>query len=530
MEGNLESRIKEGVMLFNVGTYRQTLDFSCGPSALKIILDSFGRNITEEELIELTGAKERVGTTPDNLYCAASKLGYRIFQHTNATFADIETFLKGRLPVLVAYQSPENKPYGAVLHKNTDKWGHYAVVVGANRTHLFLSNPEEDCGYTIMHKDIFLNRWWDRDMVDRKFFERWFMVVFPEKFQFISAEGSNYEIGFAIGNSCQESIEILLECVGDEYEQKTKKKFSAFIKAAQQFLPLCKELFPQYVKELKGMAEGAEVDFSELFALNCLEELDWTGKNPLMEKCTTIVSYVDDSIALAHNEDYSIYPINSLYIVKVKQKRKPSFLSIGYVGSLPGSSVGINDKGIAMAGNSINVRDCRKGILKNFICRAILDERYPLGIPEKICSIQRAIGGNYSIVSSKGSYFVETTALECAIKKIDQLPAFHTNHFTSPDLENKEAEVSQSSRLRYERLKKLLDSGHGDNLSLEDIKSVLANHDDLPLSVCRHDYEGSQRQGSPSTTLASIIMKPTERVMHIAEGNPCMSKYEEYSL
>lgn len=528
---NLESRIKEGAVLLNVGEYRQQTKWSCGPATLKIILDSFGRKLSEKELIHLTGCNEKIGTPPDALCSALQSLGYRTFQQTNADISDIESFLRAGLPVIVAYQSVDDKPYGTLPNINDDnRYGHYAVIMGTNKTHFFLSNPEKDSAYDPIHKDVFLKIWWDRDLIERRLFNRWFMAAFPKHISFVHAQGSNYDIGFAVGEACKEEIHSMLNYIVGDFEFKTKKDFSAFIDKSKKFLPYCKDTYPEFVRELEGMAKGADLDFDELWTLSCTEELDWNNQNPLLEKCSSLVAKSKSGVILAHNEDYSAYPTNALYILKAKQKNKPAFLSVGYTGSLAGSSCGINTAGIAMSGNSINAPDCRFGVLKNFVCRKILDEKSPNWAIKHVEQAYRAIGGNYSVISENNSFFVETFAREEEIIRLTNFPAAHTNHCISPKLKGKDSYVSQSSSERYSRLRKIFSHLANQELEIKDIKEILKDHSDWPIGICRHDTESQKRTSSSSSTLASVIMNPKKGAMLLSNGNPCRTNYEEYSL
>jgi len=528
---NLESRIKEGAVLLNVGEYRQQTKWTCGPGALKIMLDYFGRNISEKELIKLTGCNEKIGTPPDKLCSALQSLGYRTFQQMNASISDVENFLKAGLPVIVAYQSLDDQPYGTVPEPDQDKrYGHYAVIMGSNKTHFFLSNPEKDSAYDPIHKNVFLKLWWDKDLLERRLFNRWFIAAFPKHISFVYAEGSNYDIGFAVGQTCKYEIQAMFKYVKNDFEHKTKREFSVFIDKAKKFLPYCKDAYPIYVRELEGMANGADIDFDELWTLSCTEELDWNDDTSLLEKCSSIVAKSKNGLILAHNEDFYGYPTNALYILKAKQKNRPAFLSVGYTGSLAGSSCGINAAGIAMAGNSMCVPDSRFGVIKNFVCRKILDEKNARWAVKHIEKAYRAIGGNYSVISERDSSFVETFAREEAVLRIDNLPAWHTNHCISAKLKGKESSVSESSRQRYARIKKIFKHMGNRELEMEEIKEILRDHSDWPIGICRHDSESVKHNNSLYTTLASVIMNPENGVILVANGSPCRTEYEEYSL
>ncbi|MBI4140872.1 C39 family peptidase [Candidatus Woesearchaeota archaeon] len=527
MKENMETRTKDSSFQLPVGNYRQPETGLCGPAALKTILDSHGSAVSIDDIAQLSETNH-LGTSPKKLCAAASTLGYKVFQRMNATLDDVETYLRAGLLVLVAYQEYEGRkpPKNPLLDE-----GHYVVIYGFNDKELLISDPaKETGGYRRMPKELFFKQWHDHDELEDKLYKQWFMTVFPEQMPFIQAEGTNYDVGVAIGEKLKKDVMIFLVSIQQDYERLAGKSFCTFISAAQKFLSHCKERYPEYVSEIEGMAAGTGIDFKTMFALSCTEELDWTAPNKSPEKCSTLIARVEDNVVIAHNEDYLMYPAQLHYVLRAKQKGKPSFLAVGYVGSLAGSSAGINSKGIAMAGNSITARDCKIGVIKNFVCRAILDQENIKLATKTISETERAVGGNYTLVSSRQQRFIETTANQKKILPIKTLPAYHTNHCLSKELSALTNKPSCSSRLRYNRLKKILRRVGTQELTFDELKQIMSNHADYPSSICRHEYETDERNEGAYTTLASIIINTNTRTLHIAQGNPCIAKYKEYSL
>lgn len=513
-------------VVLKVGNCRQPDYGLCGPAALKIMLDYCGSTVSVSELAKLSETNH-LGTSPRKLYAAAASLGYRVFQRMQATVDDVESYLRAGLPVLVAYQEYEGRkpPKNPLLDE-----GHYIVIYGSNDQEFLVSDPAKQTGgYRRIPKDFFSKNWYDHDELEDKLYKQWFMVVFPGQIPFIDVTGNNKDMGMAIGERLKKDIKIFLESITHDYERLTNKPFSTFIDAAQQFLPFCKAACPEYVAEIEGMALSAGLDFKTMFALSCTEELDWTAPNPFLEKCSTLVARVENSVVLAQNEDYLMYPAQPIYIIRAHQKDKPSFLSVGYVGTLPGSSAGINSKGLAMAGNSMSAKDCKIGVIKNFVCRSILDQENISFAIKVISQLNRAVGGNYSLVTGRQQRFVETTAQEVRVLPIT-LPAYHTNHCVSKDLRSVTNKPSCSSRQRYNRLKRILRRVGAQELTMDELKQILSNHADYPGSICRHEYEADQRSEGPSTTLASIIINTRTKTMQVTQGNPCITPHKEYSL
>ena len=54
---------------------RQSTEFSCGPAAVQAVLRHWGRDVAEEELMELMGTNSDVGTHPENIVRGVRALG-----------------------------------------------------------------------------------------------------------------------------------------------------------------------------------------------------------------------------------------------------------------------------------------------------------------------------------------------------------------------------------------------------------------------------------------------------------------------
>lgn len=342
-------------------------------------------------------------------------------------------------------------------------------------------------------------------------------------FQVIEASGSNYDIGYAIGKGTKKQIEKLIEILTKDYKKHTKKDFSNFIKSAQKFLEINQKQFPQYVEEIRGIGDGAGISFEQAFALSCPDELAWDDPtNSLAEKCSTFITKIGNDVFLCHNEDYAATFLGMLYVVKAKQKNKPSFMSIGYVGTLPGSSIGMNDAGIAVSGNWLGAKDCRIGILNNFVYRSILDCKSVEEAIHLIRKTKRAIGGNYEIASEKKCVNIETTATKDDVFIINKFPHFHTNHYLSEKLKKLQRFASESSFKRYERLQELKNKLK----SFNDIKKILSDHK-YKLPICRHE---GLKDSTESITLGSTIVNISKGKFYVAKGNPCKNEYVEINF
>lgn len=331
-----------------------------------------------------------------------------------------------------------------------------------------------------------------------------------KKIPVVEAEGSNYEIGFQIGEGCRKQIRDLLKIEKKEYKRELGKLFSFFTKKVGKFIKISEKYFPKYVEEIKGMAEGSGIPFDSIFALGCEDELVYN--------CTSVAGFSEGEALLGHNEDWLKNRINSLYIAKIRQMGKPDSLGLSYVGMLPGFCVGLNSKGFAFTGNTIHAKKCKIGVPWQFFSRAFLDaENYRAII--KIASSKNKSTGFNSMIASKNKIFdLEMTPTGYALLKGKKYLA-HTNHVISKKIKSQEKSHDRDSVWRLERANELLEKN---NFNVELIKKILSDHKHYPDSVCCH--EGSY------ATLASVIINLNKKTFLIAHGNPCKNKYKEYRL
>jgi len=129
--------------------HKQETDYSCGPASLKMVLEHFGVEKSEEELIKLTGAKAGLGCTPNDLVRAARELGFDAEYIPTSSLEEVEKLMNEGVMVIVDWFSPEVN-------------GHYSVVVKLTDKEITLANPTHG-NNTVMTRNEFLNRWFELD-------------------------------------------------------------------------------------------------------------------------------------------------------------------------------------------------------------------------------------------------------------------------------------------------------------------------------------------------------------------------------
>ena len=83
---------------------RQITDYSCGASALRIVLSYWGRDVDEAELMELLHTNAEVGTNPEDIVNGARSLGFDAKLFENLTLDQLERLTADGTPVIVLGQ------------------------------------------------------------------------------------------------------------------------------------------------------------------------------------------------------------------------------------------------------------------------------------------------------------------------------------------------------------------------------------------------------------------------------------------
>lgn len=156
-----ELKLRTKRLFLPVGHHRQINPWSCGPSALKIVLDYYNDNKNIKELIKKTNCNKN-GTLHEGFKKALLEFGYDFIEKENSKIEDIEEFIRQGIPVIVDYQAYHG--------------GHFSVVIGYDENKLFISDPASDKKYKEINKEDFKNRWYDEDTPGR-IVKRWLLAI-----------------------------------------------------------------------------------------------------------------------------------------------------------------------------------------------------------------------------------------------------------------------------------------------------------------------------------------------------------------
>jgi ABC-type bacteriocin/lantibiotic exporter with double-glycine peptidase domain len=144
-------------IILKVKPFQETLHADmCGPASLKIVLEYYGVNKSEDELAQLCKVKKGWGVDDKGIKLAAEKLGFKVKIKNNSSFKDIEKWFKKEVPIIVDWFTKGRTDYG----DSSTADGHYSVVMGLDDNFIYLQDPELGAIRKI-ERNNFMRVWFD---------------------------------------------------------------------------------------------------------------------------------------------------------------------------------------------------------------------------------------------------------------------------------------------------------------------------------------------------------------------------------
>ncbi|QQR92115.1 MAG: C39 family peptidase [Candidatus Iainarchaeum archaeon] len=142
----------------------------CGPACLEMVSDYFGSEISQKEWARHCGTTLTHGTPAKKMVAAAKQAGFDAMTQDEASFSDIQSWLKKKIPVIVNWFSVDE--------------GHYSVAVKLDKKNIWLADPEI-ARVQKMDRKTFFRVWFDfhGDFMQKKndIILRRMLVLFPRE-------------------------------------------------------------------------------------------------------------------------------------------------------------------------------------------------------------------------------------------------------------------------------------------------------------------------------------------------------------
>jgi len=302
---------------------------------------------------------------------------------------------------------------------------------------------------------------------------------------------------------------------------------------ALRFETLFERHCPHLIDEIRGLAEGAGIEYADALALQLRGELGGLSDGA----CTTFAvgpqGTADGSILIGQTSDTPAELEQFAYVLNLRPDDRPQLLMWTFGGML--GYHGINDHGVAHFANALGGGPPWKFALSHYPVKRLFLESRDLEGALKICrDVPVCSSGNYMLCDQKKILDVELTNEGPFIHDDQNAPFLaHSNHFLcAPHAcrENFEQSLPDSFP-RLDRMRELISEKLG-RLTVADMQQILSDHAGHPVGICRHPHTGAGDAILPASgkTIAAIVAEPSRGRLHIARGNPCERPFVTYSM
>ncbi|GAB6020421.1 hypothetical protein CHUAL_003116 [Chamberlinius hualienensis] len=171
--------------------------------------------------------------------------------------------------------------------------------------------------------------------------------------------GDYYHVGYQTGLTFKDRIKDYFNDFSD-----LKNRFLPFYstKLGKQiydnFLQTVSKSCPHFVEEVKGIADGCSIDFTEVFLMHLRSELQTYLTLEMVPECSSVYVNNDHNYLLCHNEDTSAAVNGRGYVVAAtvtndKNDAINGIWAFCYPGTIPGNAFGFNSQGLVITANAL---------------------------------------------------------------------------------------------------------------------------------------------------------------------------------
>lgn len=340
----------------------------------------------------------------------------------------------------------------------------------------------------------------------------------------IIAQGTFHDAGRQVGTAIADDLRHALVGTLLSFPDAGLHDLAALHRRAASYAREAEAWFPGGIDYLRGMADGANVNFSELCLVSFSEELLMSTAVGA-EKCSTLAVPTGDGWVIGHNEDYDRFYLGRMHVVDLRVNGFPRTFMMNYPGH---QGCSLNELGLAITNNSFLHPAAEGGLSKNARhFRAALADG-PVAAFSALSLGDHALATHYTIGwgpddgllslevgPASGGGCVDLHDLS------PRLPFCHTNHALRGSLrwDDPAPASGGTSVRRLECLEEIAASASCPS-SPEAMLDLLSTPDGL-----LHRTDGPDELG---ITLATAVLRPATREMWIRDADPSAAVRDRY--
>ena len=290
---------------------------------------------------------------------------------------------------------------------------------------------------------------------------------------------------------------------------------------------------PELIEEMRGIAEGSALSYEDVVRLNFAEEVG--GGNLGCSQFGMVAA--DGSAVMGKTEDHG-FGRRTYVVTELHPDNGYAQVHVGAVNWVVSSGSGINDAGLCVGQSSLNVTSEADGVPRLTMLRLVLERCETVSEAGEL--LKTKTGGirglNFLMVDANGDMaVVESSPSLCAVRQPEDCAIWASNHPVDPKMRSVERIIvgtetdlertlalDANTRQRFGRLSALAREhadppGHDE--ARRSVESVIQSHG--PGGMCQH--------GLMQTTW-SVLMDARNRELLLADGYPCATAWERFSL
>ncbi|WEG08752.1 C45 family autoproteolytic acyltransferase/hydrolase [Microbacterium horticulturae] len=370
------------------------------------------------------------------------------------------------------------------------------------------------------------------------------------RIRLLEVSGSPRERGRQYGEGARDLIATAIDYYTAALTEQTGMDWAEILASVVQWLPISEQLAPHLVEEMRGIAEGAGVDFAEVLTLNVRGEFVYDNRpatqpqsvgadaeeRDAVDGCTSFfltgAASGTGHTLVGQNWDWRTLTADTTLVVRIVQDPLPTVIMQVEAGQV--GRHGANSAGIALNANGLGGSFGNEiGLPQTLIRRLVLDRPDLASALNTLVKTRPHIASNALLAHRSGfGIDLETTpqGVDWIYPDPDGVIA-HTNHFQAsvpPQLAGRYRPVSADSLLRLPRVRAGLAAVAGardDDESAALVKAAMSDHLGYPEGVCTHPDPEAPALRQWSTLLSSCVDLDSG-VYRIAAGFPCETEYD----
>lgn len=352
----------------------------------------------------------------------------------------------------------------------------------------------------------------------------------------VELEGTPYERGWQHGKSLKEDIHALVDLWKNDIEQKYKIESDVFIKKFLEYTDFpaaIKRWTPGLLEEVRGIADGAGLDYDTVFAFQLVDEMWVMGAealgrepSPASDHCTTIGIQKSQHRPSTVSQTLDIPTFYHGFQTLLRIKEAESGLQT-MLFTFPGfiAANGLNSSSIAVVVNAVQqLEHSRYGLPVAFVIRGILQKKTYKEAVKFIHTITCGAPQNYMIGGPE-----KVGSFECSASHVEEFSpypgagfTYHTNHplknrhftpqllarFKSRNIDPREYTFKCQ---RFEALQRIL-KNNDVAISIEKLKEIFSDRETMI--------------NNRSTFGVTIMVLTDSPKLHISPGRPDEVPYQ----